>query len=126
MPSVRIIQEQDTKIVYNDMAFAKPEEAIACCQDSQRIIGSFPEGSALVLVDVSGMRFNRDVIQVVKETTRKNKPYVKTTAVFGLEGFTKILINSVISFSGRDMKLFKNKEEALNWLLERAALAEVA
>lgn len=79
----------------------------------------FDEGSAHVLANCTGMRFNSDVIQIVKNTTKTNRPYVRTTAVVGLEGFTKILVKVVISFSGRDMKLYDTAEEAKDWLAER-------
>ncbi|MGB3181948.1 MAG: hypothetical protein WBB45_11195 [Cyclobacteriaceae bacterium] len=124
MPSVDIIHHNGAKIVHNDMSYASPEEVIHCCEKSIETMKQFDHGSAHVLADCSGMRFNSDVIQIVKNTTKTNRPYVRTTAVVGLEGFTKILVKVVISFSGRDMKICDSVGQAKDWLAERYAETE--
>ncbi|MFA0962529.1 hypothetical protein AB9P05_12060 [Roseivirga sp. BDSF3-8] len=124
MPSVDVINHNGAKLVINDMSYASPEEVISCCERSIEIMKQFGEGSAHVLANCTGMRFNSDVIQIVKNTTKTNRPYVRTTAVVGLEGFTKILVKVVISFSGRDMKICETEAEAKNWLAERYAEIE--
>lgn len=119
MASVNVITHNGARIVYNDMSNGSPEEVISCCSKSVEIMKDFEPCTAHVLANCTGMRFNSDVIQIVKNTTKTNKPYVRTTAVVGLEGFTKILVKVVISFSGRDMKICDTVEQAKEWLAER-------
>lgn len=124
MGSISIINYENIRIVYNDMSEAKPKEVIDLCMQSEEVLERFPPQSAYVLVNVSNIRFNSQVVQMIKETTKHNSPFVKTTAVFGLEGFTKTLVKGVASFSNREMNVVETFEEGLALLHKKSVEME--
>ena len=105
------------RYLYNNMADCLPNQAEECLYKSHELMSHEPENSVYVLANVKGIRFNKDIIQVFKDVTKKNAPYVKTTAVYGLDGFAKLLINTVVKFSRREMRVFDDLDQAKEWLL---------
>lgn len=120
MDRVRFESHGEVRYLYNDMSACTPEEAKACLQRSHEEMKQEPEKSVLVLANVKNIRFNKDIVQTFKDVTKKNAPYVKTTAVYGLEGFTKLLVNTVAKFSKREMKAFDDLEQAREWLCSQS------
>jgi hypothetical protein len=106
------------------MSEAKPKEVIDLCMQSKEILENFPPLSAYVLVNVTNIRFNSQVVQIIKETTKDNSPFVKTTAVFGLEGFTKTLVKVIASFSNREMNVVETLEEGMALLHRKSVEKE--
>ncbi|PKL83198.1 MAG: hypothetical protein CVV24_06170 [Ignavibacteriae bacterium HGW-Ignavibacteriae-3] len=73
--------------------------------------------SVLVVTDVTEAHYNIEVTQAMKELAKGNAPYIKASAVVGVTGLKKILYDAVIKFSGRDIKIFDNRESAMEWLI---------
>ena len=119
MDKVRFEAYNGMEYLYNDMSGCLPEEAEKCLMKSHELMCKCPEKSVLVLANVEKIRFNKQIVQTFKDVTKLNAPYVRTTAVFGLEGFTKLLVNTVAKFSGREMKAFDDLDKAKDWLHER-------
>lgn len=46
-----------------------------------------------------------------------NKPYVQNGAALGVQGLQKVVFDSVMKISGRNLPIFKSKEEGLDWLV---------
>ncbi|MDN5201344.1 STAS/SEC14 domain-containing protein [Fulvivirgaceae bacterium BMA10] len=107
------------KIVYTDISDSSPEMAIRVFERNKTIISEFDKNSVYSLVNAKDVRFNSKLIQVVKETVKENNPYVRATAVSGLNTLTRLMVNSIVSFTGREIKLFENEDEAKEWLYQR-------
>jgi hypothetical protein len=116
MGNISLISYKSITLVYNDMSEAKPTEVIDLCMKSKEIISGYLPHQAYVLVNVTNIRFNSQVVQFIKETTKDNSPFVKITAVFGLEGFTKPLLDVVADYSDRTMVIVDSFEEGLEKL----------
>jgi len=74
----------------------------------------------LCMVDISSVeKYAPEVITRLAELTKENEPYVKKTATFGGGSYLVMAEDVIIALSGRkNLKAFKTKEEALDWLLE--------
>ncbi len=116
MPSCTTIKYKTIDIVYTDISGASPEEAIQVFDQNQQIIAGFPENSVYSLVNAKDARFNSRLIQKIKETVKKNNSKNKATAVCGLSHLTRLMVNSIVSFTGRQMKLTETVDEAKEWL----------
>lgn len=46
----------------------------------------------------------------------QNRPYIKASAICGLDKMRQGMIAAVISMAGRQIKMFDTEEEALSWL----------
>lgn len=120
MGSVKNIRYRDVQIVYNDMSEARPSEIFDLCFQCEELLKTFPEKEALLLINIKNIRFNSQVINKMKETALKNKPFVKDTAVFGVEGFTRAICDIISNYSGRKMKRVEGLEEGMAWLYRQA------
>jgi hypothetical protein len=65
---------------------------------------------------VTNARYDRDVSTALKEYTNSNKPFVKAAAVVGVTGMKEIILNAIILFTRRNFSIFKQIEEAKEWL----------
>lgn len=123
MERVEFVTQDGLRYLYNNMSECQPEEAEACLHRSHELMCKEPEKTVYVLANVKGIRFNKQIVQTFKDVTKLNAPYVKTTAVYGLEGFSKLLVNTVAKFSSREMKAFDTLEAAQNWLVAQSQKA---
>ncbi|NMM49127.1 hypothetical protein [Marinigracilibium pacificum] len=118
-PSCEIIDYKGIKIVYTNIAGSLPEDAIPAFERTRVLVPTFGEKEALSLVNAKDARFNTDLISKIKEVVKMNNFHVKATAVCGLSTLTSLMVNSIISFTGRKMKLFDTVEEAKEWLINQ-------
>ena len=70
------------------------------------------------LTDVTDTIADRETVQVLKETARRNAMHTHKSAVVGVTGMQKILLRAVNLFSSIDNRLFETREQALDWLAE--------
>lgn len=106
-------------IVVVDVSNTKFDEAIPVLQEAQQQIALLPRDSALVLTDARNAVFNAESAKAMKDFASKNTPYVKASAVLGADGFRAVLLQAVRMITGRDIKAFNNREDALRWLASR-------
>ncbi len=76
-----------------------------------------PKNSLLVLTDVRGTVMSSEVVSIAKESSAETTKYVRKTAVIGISGFRKVLIDAVSRFSGQRFAIFEDVEEAKDWLV---------
>ena len=117
MPRVRTLNENGKTIVFTDLANLSLEESPSIMDDAVNVIPKYEPKSVFSLVDMSNMRFNKVVIAKVTEIARKNEPYVKVSAIVGLNSVAKLIAKSVIRLTGRNTVLFDKLDEAKEWLL---------
>ena len=116
MSRVQIISYKTAKIVSLDFSGCKAEEVTPIVAQAKALIARQPRGSALVLTNVAGTEMSRAVSQLMKELTTHNKPFVKASAVVGVDGLKKIAFNAVQRVSGRRLSSFDTVEQAMEWL----------
>lgn len=119
MASCNVIKYKELDIVYTDISGASPEESIEVFERNQQIISQMPLKSVYSLVNAADARFNSNLIQKIKETVKKNNPHSKATAVCGLNALSRLMVNSIIAFTGRQMKLVDTAEEGKEWLYKK-------
>ncbi len=118
MERVRFLEHKGRKVLLLDFNNCTEEDVIDMMQEAQKIVTSQPPLSMLTLSDYSGGHFSRAAVQDMKETAARDRPYVKREAVVGIEGMPKALYKGLRDFSTRRFPGFKNREEALAWLVE--------
>lgn len=119
MNRVEIINYNGKEIIFIDFSnldILQFEEFKATIESAKNIIKNCPPASALTLVDFTNLRFSSQFLSELKELTLHNKPYVKSGAVLGVQGLQKVVFDSVMKITGRNLPIFKSKEEGLDWL----------
>jgi hypothetical protein len=103
-----------------DIAVQTTEELIDITERVKPIVEKEPPNSVICLCNVKGSRFNTEITQILKEFTKHNEPYMKMTALIGVEGLKKVIYDAVLLFTRRKNLILKNsREEALDWLAEQ-------
>ncbi len=122
--SFRFVSYKGKRIGIVDFGYTTPAEAIAVMVEAQAQIRKMPPKSALILTDATHAVYNKASAAALKEFSRGNTPYVKASAVVGVEGVLWILMQAVIRVTGRHYQLCKTRTEAMEWLISRQAADE--
>lgn len=120
MKSCEWIQYKDKNILYMKLDAKTSEEAKEIAKNIKPVVAKEPPNSILCIADVNNSKFNSETTQILKEFTKHNKPFMKMTAVLGVEGLNKVIYSGILFFTGRKNLILKNsKQEALDWLAEQ-------
>ena len=104
-------------IVFVDYRNMKSAELIAEAHrlhDEARL--HFAGKQVRVLVDITGVMLNREAVQALKDSTKRDSAIVERTAVVGISGVKKTLADAIARFSGTHTRYFASQDEALEWL----------
>ena len=119
MASVKFIEHKGKKILYEDYSESNPDEIVKLLEEAKKIIHAQPEGSVIALVNVKNTKFDRVVTNAMKEFVKSNTPYIKVSAVYGMEGLMDVIFRGIVAFTGRkNLKVFNDVEEAKDFLAE--------
>jgi hypothetical protein len=117
---VRFIEHKGKRILFHDFSgFTDPAEAVAIIAQSRPIVAAQPPRSLLTLTTVRGSRFNKDVINALRELGIHNGPFVRHAAITGLSGLQNVVFRTTSLLSGRTLKPFSSMEEAKEWLVSQ-------
>lgn len=115
---IQFITHQGKQVLLVDFSNCSASEVKEICQAVPDLVTTLPQNSALILSDFTQASFDKEAIQAMKETAVFDKPHVKKSAWVGAENFPLEYSKSVSSFSRREFPAFKNREEALDWLVK--------
>lgn len=117
MRKPEIIRYKSVDIIYLDFTNMKNQNEILRLEDDgAELIQKQKFNSALTLTNMNGMFFNNEIRNHFSKVVKANEPFVKAAAVIGLTGLISIMYKSFIAITGRNIKLFKTKQEALDYL----------
>jgi len=100
-----------------DFSHTKPEEQLLAFPEIQKQISAMPAKSVLLLTDVTGAVYNSASARAIKEWSSKNTPFIKASAVVGATGFLATILAGIRLFTGRDIRSFDTRNEAMDWLV---------
>ena len=117
MERVKCIYHNGRQILFLDFSGCKVEDFHISIKEAEKLIRAEPPNSVLTLTDVTGAKYNLEVTKAIKEFAVGNKPFVKAGAVVGLDALKKIIYNSIMHVSGRNLLAFDDIEKAKDWLV---------
>jgi len=80
-------------------------------------VNKCPPGSVLLLVNVVGTLISPEALNLFKDTALKTKKQIHKTAVVGISGARRAMLEMVVKFSGMAVEPFETVEEAKDWLV---------
>ncbi len=117
-----VIEHKGVKIAYLDYRnLKKPEEFKAKVGETFERIKYYTENNIkdiLILTDLTGSFIYGESQKHLKESTKMGRNFVKKSAVIGISGGKKILLNMINTFSGYQTRAFNTIEEAKDWLVK--------
>lgn len=119
MERVKYIFHNGRQILFLDFSGCNVADFPIIIKEAEKMIRVQSPNSVLTLTDVTGSKYNLEVTEALIEFTKGNKPFVKAGAVFGLDALKKIVYNSVMHFSGRNLLAFEDIEKAKDWLVDQ-------
>lgn len=114
---VKFFQYLAEEILFVDFSYANAATFRAVAERCRSVVQGRPHASIRTLVDVSGTSFDKEVIQVAADLAKHNRPYVVRSAVIGVTGLRQIAFSAVAKLSGRDMRLFNSRDDAVSWVI---------
>ena len=113
----RFIDHAGKRILLFDFEGLKePSESLAEIENAKAFVATQPRRSLRILTNVRDTRYNAAVLQGMKELAKHDEPYVIASAVVGLTGLLRIAYTAITTFSRRNIAVFDNDREALDWL----------
>jgi hypothetical protein len=76
------------------------------------------KGSVLLLAEFTGVKFDKNTMELLKPALVFDRPHLKRSAWVGTESIPKVFFEQLKAFSQRDLPSFKTREEALDWLVQ--------
>ena len=120
MSEAKFITHKEKQILYlNVQDVQSVDESLLRFDDARDIIILQPEKSVLLLTDVRDAHYNREATNHLKEVSTQISPYVKASAAVGVSGIKRIILQSLIRISGRQIKMFDDIEDAKDWLVSQ-------
>ena len=117
MDRVRFITHQGKAVLLTDLTNCAAEEVIELLTEVQRIVTAQPHKSVITLGEFTGAEFSRAAVTRMKEVAVFDRPYVKRAAFVGAESLPEVFYEALKTFSQREFRKFKTREEAMDWLI---------
>jgi hypothetical protein len=90
----------------------------AIAAECWHIVSSQEPKSVRTLNDLEGGEFTTETVKILSELAAKNRPYVVRAAVIGIKGMRFFAFQTVVSLTKRPLKLFSDRWQALDWLVQ--------
>lgn len=119
MERIRELRHGGSRIVLIDLSGLPANEARRLLVDERTVVATYPPKTALTLTDVTDAMFDDSTVQTARETVKLNEPFVRAAALVGVKGLQKIILGAMVRLTGRDLRLFATREEALDWLAKQ-------
>lgn len=119
--TVQLVEYKGKQILFLDFSHCAGKEEFLPIIDAAKLWLQHKEAlSVLTLTDVTDAHFNTEVINLMKDLTLHNKPYVKAGAIVGItRPLMKLAYNVVMAFSQRTLPIFDTHDEAKEWLIRQ-------
>jgi len=92
------------------------DESIETLQKGTKLIKTQAPGSVLLLTNVSGTHYDKAGAEAIKVYSRENTPFIKASAVVGVTGIKRLILNTIVKMTGRKIMPFDDAESAKEWL----------
>jgi hypothetical protein len=119
MKAFEMIPYKGKSLAMVDLSNANTEELVAALQDAHKKISKMPANSVLILTDGTNAAYNKDTGAAIKEFVAKNTPFIKASAVVGIEGMKAVLQTAVSIQNHREIAAFPTRKEAMDWLVSK-------
>jgi len=118
MSRVDIVEYKGKEIVKADLSSLSVDEAVAIMQEATGIIKTKPRNSVLFLTDVHGVSYSRETVSGIKQFSLTNSPFIKATAVVGMDTVKQAILSTVRFLTLHEIKTFASEQDAKDWLTQ--------
>ena len=111
-------QQSGAHVLLIDLSdFSHAVDSLPHIAAARELVGDQPHKSVCCIVDISGSPYNVEVIDALNDLALHNRPFVIASAVIGVTGFKRLIMESILRFAGRsNLKAAPSREAAFEWL----------
>lgn len=114
---LRYIEHAGKRILLADISGCNSEQLVQCIDAVPQYVTKQPEHSVLLLADFTGTDFNREIIEHLKIAAVFDRAHIAKSAWVLAHNQHGLLVESIRTFSARDIAVFPTREEALDYLV---------
>jgi len=120
MERVEEFTREGRNFVYIDFSgYKQAEDFSMLISKSKLVISKYPGKSLYTITNITNVRIEPIIKDMMVEYLENNKPYVKYAVVIGMDGIKKMVANAIIKLSGRNNISFSlSKEQAIDFILQ--------
>jgi len=116
-------EHKGKRVLVVDFSRADLDLVRAVAAECLHVMSTQPSNSVLSLVEVEGIPFHTEALKIGAELTEKVEQYAIRTALSGVAGFRSFMLQAIADAARRPIRLFKEREKALQWLVGEEAEA---
>jgi len=116
---VSFITHNGCRIMSVDFSHGTIDLMKGVIEEARAVIVKQPPSSILMLTNVENLAFNRASSNVMREYARANDPYVRASAIIGLDRLKRVVFEAIRRASGQNMTAFASREDAVDWLVKQ-------
>lgn len=118
MERIHYITHRGKRVLIADCSDCSAEELPAIIDEVPKHVTKEPLGSVLVVGDFSRSVFTKEVVEHLKLAAVFDRPHLKKAAWVFTENLDKTLLDSIRTFSVREISTFQTRDEALDYLTD--------
>jgi hypothetical protein len=99
---------------YNHLPFEEIQPEASAVEKEMLIQ---PHNSVLLIVTTAGTIISPQALNIFKNVALHSKPFIKKTAILGMTGARKAILDIVVRFSGMQVSSFEDMQKAKDWLV---------
>ena len=117
MERIHFITYRDKRVLVADCSDCSPEQLTALIDEVPKHITKEPLSSVLVVSDFSRSTFTKETVEHLKLAAVFDRPHLRKAAWVFTGNLSKTLLESIRTFSAREIPTFASREEALEYLV---------
>ena len=114
---LRFVKYKGQAIFVIDFSRCAAKEILVLLEQVKAIVARHAPESMLILSDWTGAEVDKKAFTRVKEVATLDRPYVKRSAMVGVDSMPHVFYENIKTFSHREIPTFKTREEAMEWLV---------
>jgi hypothetical protein len=115
---VAFITHRGHEILLIDFSGCAAKEILLLLEEVKQTVAAHERNSVLTLGDFTGAHIDRAVATRLKEVMVFDRPFVKRSALVGVESLPKVYFENIKSFTQRNFPTFKTRQEAMDYLVK--------
>jgi hypothetical protein len=114
---IRYVEHAGKRVLLVDVSGCTADQLLEFTKLVPQFVTKQPEHSVLLLGDFTGAQFTKETIGRLKIAAVFDRPHVAKSAWVLSENLHKVLLESIRTFSAREIAVFSTREEALDYLV---------
>jgi len=115
---IHFVEHKGKQILLIDFSHATALQMQLLLEHVRITVARHARESLVTLADFEGAEIDHAVATKIKEVLTLDRPFVKKTAWVGTEDIPHAFMDNFHTFSQREIRTFKTRQEAMDWLAE--------